>query len=366
MPVRRTVVGMHRAPPLRVVALASRLLRILRASACCLVVACGSARVEAPRPTQAPAAIVPLSPIVVSMPSSAETSIESVGDYLRERAPTPRERLKAVHDWVADRIAYDGPAATGPTPPADADPRGVFAGRKAVCEGYARLLAALGRAADLDVEYVLGVARLGDGTLALHAWNEAHIDGELVPIDVTWDSGNVDDARLFHKVYTTRYLFAARAAFEADHVSLAQVAASLRAGCDARTVDLCLQIAQIYDAGRLVPRDPELAASVYRATCDAGCPEGCFDLAWMYEDGGVLGTDLAHALSLFGAACDAGFLGGCNDAGAMYALGRGVPRDFARARSLFRAACDGGEKTGCANLDLVSMVDGARRPGLAR
>ena len=34
--------------------------------------------------------------------------------YLREHAPAPRERLKALHDWVADRVAYDGPAATGP------------------------------------------------------------------------------------------------------------------------------------------------------------------------------------------------------------------------------------------------------------
>jgi len=265
-------------------------------------------------------AIAPLSPVVASMPASAETSIESVGAYLREHAPAPMERLKAVHDWVADRVAYDGPAATGPTPPDDAEPAGVFAGRKAVCEGYARLLAAIGRAADLDVEYVLGVARLGDGTLALHAWNEARVDGRRVPIDVTWDSGTVDAARVFHKAYSTRYLFAAPAAFESDHRSLAQVAASLRMGCDARTADLCLQVAQIYDTGAVVPGDTELAASVYRAACDAGRPEGC------------------------------------NNAGAMYALGRGVPQDFVRAQALFRSACDGGEAAGCTNLDLVSMV----------
>jgi hypothetical protein len=290
------------------------------------------------------------------MPASAETSIESVGAYLRENVPAPPERLKAVHDWVADRIAYDGPAATGPTPPEDAEPAGVFAGRKAVCEGYARLLAALGRAADLDVEYVLGVARLGDGTLALHAWNEARVDGRIVPIDVTWDAGTVDDARVFHKVYSARYLFAAPSAFEGDHASLAEIAASLRAGCDARTAQLCLQIAQIYDAGRVAPRDPELAAGLYRAACDAGRPEGCYDLGWMYEGGDGLTGDLARAVSLFRAACDAGYASGCNDAGAMYALGRGVPRDFARAESLFRTGCDGGEKMACDNLGFVSLA----------
>jgi Transglutaminase-like superfamily len=287
---------------------------------CSALVACGCVRVATPRPAEAPATIAPLSPVVASMPASAETSIESVGAYLREHAPAPMERLKAVHDWVADRVAYDGPAATGPTPPDDAEPAGVFAGRKAVCEGYARLVAAIGHAAGLDVAYVLGVARLGDGTLALHAWNEARIGGRLLPLDVTWDSGTVDDARVFHKAYSTRYLFAAPATFGGDHLSLAQVATSFRMGCDARTADLCLQVAQIYDTGGVVAKDPELAATIYQAACDAGRPAGC------------------------------------NDAGAMYALGRGVPLDFARASALFRTACDGGEKAGCTNFDLVSMV----------
>lgn len=115
-----------------------------------------------------------------------------------------------------------------------------------------------------------------------------------MPIDVTWDSGTVDDARVFHKAYSTRYLVAAPAAFGIDHRSLAEVATSFRMGCDARTVDLCLQVAQIYDTGSVVAKDPE--------------------------------------------------------------LGRGVARDFARASALFRTACDAGEKAGCTNFDLVSMV----------
>ena len=57
--------------------------------------------------------------------------------------PHPAGRLKAAHDWVADRIAYDAPAyAVHKYPPQDAET--VFARRVGVCAGYAELLAALG------------------------------------------------------------------------------------------------------------------------------------------------------------------------------------------------------------------------------
>ena len=61
----------------------------------------------------APAAAAPpwledrVHPVVARMPASAETSIEAVGQYIAQRVLDPIERIKALHDWVADRIAYD-------------------------------------------------------------------------------------------------------------------------------------------------------------------------------------------------------------------------------------------------------------------
>ena len=59
-----------------------------------------------------------LHPAVASMPADAEASIEAVAKYIGDRDSTQAGRLKAAHDWVADRIAYDGPAyVSGNFPP---------------------------------------------------------------------------------------------------------------------------------------------------------------------------------------------------------------------------------------------------------
>jgi hypothetical protein len=57
------------------------------------------------------------------MPASVETSIAAVAQYLAQQEHDPFLRVKALHDYVADRIAYDAPAFFGqaPRPPQDAE-----------------------------------------------------------------------------------------------------------------------------------------------------------------------------------------------------------------------------------------------------
>ena len=117
------------------------------------------------------------------MPTSEESSIESVALAITAKEPDPVLRLKALHDWVATRLRYDrarevAPQSTplarfwetsahtpstdfamhtfGPYPPA-ADL--VFHSRVGVCGDYASLLSELGKYAGLDVKYVTGYAR---------------------------------------------------------------------------------------------------------------------------------------------------------------------------------------------------------------
>jgi transglutaminase-like putative cysteine protease len=155
---------------------------------------------------------------VSDMPESAQTSIESVGAYLSERIPDTRRRIKAVHDYVALRTSYDTAAmqAIGrkdPSPPQDAE--SVFKARTGVCEGYARLMVALGKASGLEITYIVGYARDGSFQTAatstdqairselggyLHAWNAAKVDGQWQLIDATWDrsgDGTVKSDYLF-------------------------------------------------------------------------------------------------------------------------------------------------------------------------
>ncbi len=149
-----------------------------------------------------------LHPAVVNMPAGVETSIESVAQYIASQESDPLLRVKALHDYVADRIAYDAPSYfAGLYPPQDAET--VFQQRVAVCAGYAKLLEALGRAIGEEIVYVTGDARNATSDLdgQGHAWNAAKVNGQWHLIDATWDSGSVDLASGFTKSYRTDYLF---------------------------------------------------------------------------------------------------------------------------------------------------------------
>jgi hypothetical protein len=161
---------------------------------------------------------------VIDMPADAQGSIESVGAYLKDRFPDPRARTKALHDYVALRLTYDEAAFqrflnhdTTNWPAQDAEH--VFETKSAVCEGYARLMVALGKAAGLDVAYIAGSVRnaryrVPDGDDATvkaalegfgHAWNAVKLDGKWELLDATWDDptgappsdGNVRSTYLF-------------------------------------------------------------------------------------------------------------------------------------------------------------------------
>jgi transglutaminase/protease-like cytokinesis protein 3 len=140
------------------------------------------------------------------MPASVETSIASVAQYLAQQERNPVLLVKAIHDYVADRIAYDAPSYfAGRYPPQDAET--VFTRRTAVCAGYAKLLEALGQAIGVKIVYVVGDARTETSDLSgqSHAWNAVQLAGQWHLIDATWDSGSVN-ASGFKKQYRADYL----------------------------------------------------------------------------------------------------------------------------------------------------------------
>ena len=154
-----------------------------------------------------------LHPAVLALTPADETSPEAVGRFLAAREPDPWKLALAVHDYVADRIAYDVAAyQSGRYPPQDAET--TFRTRRSVCAGYASLFTTIGLAAGLTVETVAGRARgmvregMGEG----HAWNAVKLDGRWHLVDTTWDAGGVD-AEGFHKQYTTRYFLTPPEAF---------------------------------------------------------------------------------------------------------------------------------------------------------
>lgn len=157
--------------------------------------------------------VATLHPIVSAIGPEHEGSPEAVGRYIAQHEPDATQRLKAVHDYVADRIAYDVPAyKTRNFPPQDAQT--VLRTGTGVCAGYAQLVKAIGDAAGLEVVVVVGKTR-AYGSLG-HAWNAAKVDGRWMLLDATWDAGSVDDA--FKKNYRPWYLMTPPDVFLTDHI----------------------------------------------------------------------------------------------------------------------------------------------------
>jgi transglutaminase/protease-like cytokinesis protein 3 len=215
---------------------------------------------QRPEPRFVAQRVPALDAVVAGMPRAAETSIADVARYIAAREPDRRARIKALHDWVADRITYDQREArlvvvvtTAPPellaaqcrlfpdlcPPPD--PSGLppltvlpmmrtpttedigdqlaertFVRRRGVCAHYAMLLHRLGDAIGEDIVYVSGKARTPDGTVGQHAWNLARIDGHYEPLDATWDAG-WDDGTKFERRYTDAWLFVPAGEFLSTH-----------------------------------------------------------------------------------------------------------------------------------------------------
>lgn len=134
-----------------------------------------------------------------------EASIETVGKSIAARESDPFRRVKLLHDWVVTRLRYDVPALTAAKrPPQDAP--SVFVARTGVCEGYARLMVALGKATGDDIMYLVGDVREESGEAAPvgHAWNAVQLKGQWYLIDATWDDPVTKDGA---DVYRTDYLF---------------------------------------------------------------------------------------------------------------------------------------------------------------
>jgi len=145
-------------------------------------------------------------PAVANMPEDAQRSIASVGAYLQAHFPDPRDRAKAVHDFVVLRLTYDQAAFEAimhgsPSQEPAQDAESVFAARTAVCEGYARLMSALGKASGLEIAFIGGsvrnahyrIAEGDDQTVKAalegfgHAWNAVKLGDHWELIDATWD-----------------------------------------------------------------------------------------------------------------------------------------------------------------------------------
>jgi transglutaminase-like putative cysteine protease len=147
-----------------------------------------------------------VSPVVRAMRPEHETSIAAVAAHIASQEPDGFRRVKALHDWVVTRLEYDVDSTKpGRRKPQDAET--VFRTRRGVCEGYARLLVALGALTKDPIVFVPGDVREESGAMAPvgHAWNAAFVEGAWYLIDATWDDPLDQNER--STSYSTDHLF---------------------------------------------------------------------------------------------------------------------------------------------------------------
>ena len=134
---------------------------------------------------------------------STNNNIISIARQLTEGMDNDYDKVLALHDWICSYMYYDEDSLAGDdTPPYY--PTDILKTRKAVCLGYATLMASLCRSIDLPCNVVSGYAlgNIGvdestswtDETVATteqnHAWNEVYVDGRWMIVDTTWDCPN--------------------------------------------------------------------------------------------------------------------------------------------------------------------------------
>ena len=168
---------------------------------------------------------------VTGMPE--QVSVEAVGQYLAARITDKRRLAKALHDYVVLRLTYDTPTSElrgedRYTKRPSQQAEDVWRARTGVCEGYARLMVALGKAAGIEVAYISGYIRdterdvdpaaTDDAAKATlegygHAWNAVKIDGTWHLLDATWDDTSDSTTEV-----STTYLFTPPKLFRHDHL----------------------------------------------------------------------------------------------------------------------------------------------------
>ena len=100
-------------------------------------------------------------------------------------------------------------------------------GKKAVCNGYANLTAALNRAIGIRCKIIVGTAKnnILDKTskVSNHAWNETYINGKWIIQDTTWDAGGLDSLiKKFNFRLSHKYFNPSANVFARDHTKISE------------------------------------------------------------------------------------------------------------------------------------------------
>ena len=133
-----------------------------------------------------------------------------VVNHLTQNIGGVQAKVKVMHDWICDNIAYDTDMYfSGKT--SKQDYVSVLKKKKGVCSGYTSVMNEMCRLAGIESIGIHGFSKgFGyQGKLGKkpdHEWNAIKINGNWQLVDVTWDAGYVD-WKTWIKHYSDEWLF---------------------------------------------------------------------------------------------------------------------------------------------------------------
>jgi Transglutaminase-like superfamily len=159
--------------------------------------------------------------------AAASAAIEKsplvLGKFLGEGLTDPREKLRAVYQWMALRMNYDT-AAYRKGVQITQTAQQALDSRMSSCDGFSTLFADLAKHAGVEVQTVLGYVKDGFHQKGEafkdtnHAWNAVRLDSQWYLIDSTWGAG-FDDGTQFVRKFDAFYFLT-----PADHLHLSHLA----------------------------------------------------------------------------------------------------------------------------------------------
>lgn len=119
---------------------------------------------------------------------------------------------------------------------------------------------------------------------------------------------------------------------------------------DAMFPDSCSQLGALYEHGRGVEKDAEMAMNLYKTGCEQESMSACNNIGRLYQYGVGLEQDLHKAMAKYTFACKKGYAEACGNAGYMFEKGLGVKQNYMQAKNLYEYACDKQDLGSCESL----------------
>ncbi|KAL3847377.1 hypothetical protein ACJMK2_018292 [Sinanodonta woodiana] len=159
-------------------------------------------------------------------PEEVTQSIKTLVAYLIQPCNSDLEKVRSFYVWIANHISYDKNYAYGRKETPN-DPMTVLRNRVAnASEGYANLLSAMCRSANIPVKKLKGFAKGEDYDPEHpfsgeddpeHSWNAVYVNNDWRFVDTAWGSGYTDDIGQFHKQYEEFWFLTDPENFINDH-----------------------------------------------------------------------------------------------------------------------------------------------------